>query len=361
MNTGLVSIMMPAFNAEQYIGQAIQSVTSQSYPSWELVVVDDGSTDGTARVVEQFKDLRIKLIHQANGGEAAARNTALQHMTGEFIAFLDADDLYLPDHLKLTVGILQQHPEWDGVYTDGIHIDAEGNELPSLSSRRRGPFQGNIFEKLVWASDVFGPPLCVVIRREKVVQHDLRFDPRIVIGPDWDFFIQFTEFACFGYLGQITCKYRIHLTNISLSTKQQVRLDSLALCRRKAIQLSSFSNCSIETRAFVFYDLLMNLLKSNPVEQDTIMRWPQFLQMPEDEQARLLRLAAGRGIAYGTELKYPREWLKRSRKLSPRNVRGAVLDLFLTVSPRLTAEFLRRRYAQQDRNTIFSPFSDLIE
>ena len=95
----LVSVMMPAYNAENYIEAAVKSVLAQSYDHWELIVVDDGSTDGTASVVAEFDDPRIKLFKQSNGGESAARNTAIRQMQGEFVAFLDADDMYLPDHL----------------------------------------------------------------------------------------------------------------------------------------------------------------------------------------------------------------------------------------------------------------------
>jgi len=357
---GLVSIMMPAYNAEDYIGEAIESILIQVYTDWELIIVNDGSTDGTAEVASAYHDERIRLISQANSGEAAARNTAMGHMAGEYIAFLDADDAYFPHHLNIAMKALHEHSEWDGVYTDGIHIDTSGRELPPLSSRRRGPFQGWLFDKLVWASDVFGPPLCVVIRREKVLARDLWYDPRIVIGPDWDFFLRYAEYATFGYRGEITCKYRIHLANISLRANQQVKLDSLALCRKKAIQLESFSKCTVETRGFVFYDLLVNLLDGNPVEQDAITRWPQFLELPREEQARLLRLVAGRSMAGGIAPDYPKAWLKRSSMLQPGDRRSLMMSLLLGASPRLAGAILRRRDSRQADSALSSPFSDLL-
>jgi len=359
MKSGLVSIMMPAYNAEAYIGDAIQSVLSQTYPDWELIVVNDGSTDGTALVIDEFTDPRVKKINQANGGEAVARNTALENMQGEFVAFLDADDEFLPNHLEVTVRILQEHPEWDGVYTDGDYIDQKGTYLQRLSSRRRGPFEGWIFEQLVWASDVFGPPLCVLVRRDKVMQHEIRYDPRIVIGPDWDFFTRLSEHVLFGYLDQVTCRYRIHQSNITLKAKQQVKLDSLALCRRKAMQLDSFSKCSIETRSFFFYDLLVNLLIGRPSEQESIMQGSQFRQLNAGEQARLLRLTAGSAIVADTDLESVRNWLNRSLELHPADLRSFTLRFLVEVSPKATARFLKRRYARQNINSIFTPFSDI--
>ena len=359
MKPGLISIMMPAYNAEAYIGDAIKSVLSQTYTDWELIVVNDGSSDGTAGVIDGFTDPRIKSISQDNGGEAVARNTALDQMQGEYIAFLDADDEFLANHLEITVRFLQQHAERDGVYTDGDYIDQKGTYLQKLSSRRRGPFEGWIFEHLVWASDVFGPPLCVLVRRNKVMQHEIRYDPRIVIGPDWDFFTRLSEHVLFGYLDQTTCRYRIHLTNITLKAKQQVKLDSLALCRRKAMQLDSFSKCSVETRSFFFYDLLVNLLIGSPAEQESIMQSPQFRQLASGEQARLLRLTASSALVADTDLEFVRNWLNRSLNLHPADLRSYILRFLVELSPKATRSFLKKRYARQNINSIFTPFSDI--
>lgn len=191
MRPDLVSVMMPVYNAEGYIAQAIGSVLSQTIPNWELVIVNDGSKDRSADIAAGFSDPRIKLIHQPNGGEASARNTALDNVQGEYLAFLDADDVFLPHHLEVAHGRLARSPDLDGVYTDGYHIDQHGTRMKSLTSRRRGPFEGWVFEQAVRASDVLGPPTSVVLRRRLILQHHLDFDTRIVIGPDWDFFTRF--------------------------------------------------------------------------------------------------------------------------------------------------------------------------
>src|SRR5215203_5289228 len=203
--------MMPAYNAEKYIAEAIKSVIAQTYINWELIV-DDGSTDGTAAVVTGVSDPRIKIVRQDNRGEAAARNTALRHMRGEFIGFLDADDLYLPDHLQVAVDCLQRNPESDGVYTDGHYCDANAKALKTLSSRRRGPFEGRVFDEVVRGSDLFGPPLCVVLRSKPSKVHNIKFDENIIIGPDWVFFMEYANLARFKYVERCTCLYRLHQT-----------------------------------------------------------------------------------------------------------------------------------------------------
>jgi glycosyltransferase involved in cell wall biosynthesis len=106
-----VSIIMPAYNAAGFISESIASVISQDWQDWELIVVDDGSNDGTADIVNEFHDPRIHLIQQANAGVSAARNVALDHLQGEFVVLLDSDDLLAPHSLRVRVEFLQAHPE----------------------------------------------------------------------------------------------------------------------------------------------------------------------------------------------------------------------------------------------------------
>ncbi|MGC8559494.1 MAG: glycosyltransferase [Phycisphaerae bacterium] len=107
----LVSIITPAYNAGAYIVDAIESVLDQTYPFFEMIVVDDGSTDDTAEKVQAIDDPRIDLIRQANAGVAAARNRAMESAQGTYFAFLDADDLALPQRLEKQLTFLQDHPE----------------------------------------------------------------------------------------------------------------------------------------------------------------------------------------------------------------------------------------------------------
>jgi glycosyltransferase involved in cell wall biosynthesis len=116
-----VSVIMPAFNVEPYVGDAIRSALAQTYPDFELIVVDDGSKDGTADVVRSLarEDKRVKLVQQANRGLAGARNSALRASRGEFFALLDSDDLWEPEFLAEQMAILEAHPEVDIVTGNG--------------------------------------------------------------------------------------------------------------------------------------------------------------------------------------------------------------------------------------------------
>ncbi len=110
-----VSIIMPAYNVEPFVEAAVASVRAQTFRDFELLVVDDGSTDGTAAVVERHarEDPRVRLLCQTNAGISAARNLALRHARGSLIAILDSDDAWTPDYLEAQVRILEQRPEVD--------------------------------------------------------------------------------------------------------------------------------------------------------------------------------------------------------------------------------------------------------
>lgn len=135
MNNDLVSIVMPAYKAEKTVAEAIRSVQAQSYPHWQLLVVDDGSPDGTADVVAELakSDPRIELVRQANAGPAMARQKALDHAHGRYIAFLDSDDLWLPGKLERQLAFMAEHRAALS-YTAFRRIQADGSGLGQLIS-----------------------------------------------------------------------------------------------------------------------------------------------------------------------------------------------------------------------------------
>jgi len=137
----LVSIIMPVYNGADYIGQAIESVLSQNYTNFELVIVDDGSTDNTKEVVLQYNDDRIKYIYKENGGVSSARNRAIIQSKGQYIMPLDADDMMAPYFITLHLQEFEKHPEADLVYCDVLLIDADGKPItvmkkPEYQNRR---------------------------------------------------------------------------------------------------------------------------------------------------------------------------------------------------------------------------------
>lgn len=358
LKPGLVSIMMPAYNAEKFIRAAIKSVLSQTYPLWELILVNDGSTDQTEKIIREFSDPRIRLFHQENSGEASARNHALSKIQGEFLAFLDADDFFYPSSLALLVSYLNQHPEKDAVYCDGYYIDTNDKVLSSLSTFRRGPFEGDLFEQLVRASDVFGPPMTIMLRSEKVLSSNIRFDPRIVIGPDWDFFTQLSQFIIFGYLNQKLCFYRVHQTNITLTAGNARKNHSLALCRLKMIDLPKFNDCKEEVRVYVFYDLMVNLITEDLSSIELLLSHPSFNRLSPCEQNRLIRLTVIKQIFLHPDRKATlKKWLRKATSLCPNDQKTNFVRLFYSISPPIFRLFLNLRETLRPKISPASPFS----
>lgn len=353
--------MMPAYNAGRYIAQAVDSVLAQTFLDWELIVIDDGSTDDTAQVLACYSDPRIQIFHQANSGEAAARNAALDRASGKYLAFLDADDVFLPDHLETAAAFFQANPGYDGLYTDGYYINQDGQRLKPLSARRRGPFEGDIFEQVMRSSDVFGAPVCVFLTRQVIVQAALRFDLEIIIGPDWDFLTQYAEKGRFGYSPKTTCLYRVHTTNISLRTNLEKRTRSLARCREKTIHMARFGECSPEARFFVFYDLMVNLLKADQDRRDEIVRWPEFQALPTTLQAQLVRHMAVDLLVSGQNSALAGDWLRLALELDPTETRTRFLSSLYRVSPRLCETVLRFRKGGKEDQGPVSPFADLFQ
>jgi len=129
----LVSVVIPTYNRAASIGEALDSVLAQTYPAMEIIVVDDGSTDDTRQILMQ-RYPQVRYFHQENGGVSRARNRAIREARGEFIAFLDSDDLWLPDKTEKQVACFKQHPDAGLVHTDADFLDNTGPE-PVLLAR----------------------------------------------------------------------------------------------------------------------------------------------------------------------------------------------------------------------------------
>lgn len=125
----LVSVIIPVYGAEKYIAATLQSLLTQTYGNFEALIIDDGSPDRSIEICQQFTDPRIKIINQKNRGLAGARNTGIRQATGEYLAFLDADDLWLPEKLKKHIEHLENSSNVGVSFSISAFIDEEGNSL----------------------------------------------------------------------------------------------------------------------------------------------------------------------------------------------------------------------------------------
>lgn len=156
----LVSIILPAYQAEETIADVIQSVISQTYSHWELIIVNDGCTDDTVQTVQQFIDKRIKIISQKNSGVASARNTGIKKANGTYIAFIDSDDIWLPWKLEAEINCLKEHQvEECLVYSGYYAINSDGNllNIPKMSTKN-----GMVADKILNNEGVLLPSTVMV-------------------------------------------------------------------------------------------------------------------------------------------------------------------------------------------------------
>ena len=135
----MISVIIPLYNKETSIATALRGVLAQTYQDFEIVVVDDGSTDGSAAIVETFDDSRIRLIRQANAGVSAARNRGIEEAKGEYVAFLDADDEWMPKFLEEIAALIADYPESRARATNYI-FNSNGVKSPTIL--RKIPFSG---------------------------------------------------------------------------------------------------------------------------------------------------------------------------------------------------------------------------
>lgn len=168
----LVSIIMPAYNAEVYISEAIGSIREQTYQNWELIIVDDGSTDLTANIVKKFADLdnRIKYTYQQNSKQGKARNLGIKKSSGEFLAFLDTDDLWLPHKLEFSLKEFEKG-DYDLLFTE-TYVFYNNNELVEISNLPMMNIVPGIYSGTKGLSSFLSinkiPFLTVLVRKEVV-------------------------------------------------------------------------------------------------------------------------------------------------------------------------------------------------
>ncbi|MBN1571264.1 MAG: glycosyltransferase [Acidobacteria bacterium] len=189
MNTSKVSVILPAYNQKDYVENAIRSVLDQTYGLLELIIVDDGSTDSTASIVPQFDDCRIRYIYQDNKGLPSARNTGINHSSGKYLAFLDADDVYHPAKLEAQTAFLDSAPDVGLCYHSRIEIDNQGNSLNFV----KAPAEVGLKELLL------GFPFSindVLIRREWINTVGLFDETFVLNSEDRDFYLRLALAGC---------------------------------------------------------------------------------------------------------------------------------------------------------------------
>jgi glycosyltransferase involved in cell wall biosynthesis len=205
-----VSVIIPTYNRARFIREAIESVFGQSFSDFELIVVDDGSKDETAKIVGALVDSRLNFIRQENRGRSAARNRAIALARGRYVAFLDSDDMYLPDKLAQQVDYMDSHPEDGMIYTSAMCIDDDGK--PLNSQRYDAWASGDIYKQVAFFQPVTITLPTVMVRRE-VLNVVGEFDEAMDRFEDTDLWRRIAKHYRVGMLVEATCILRTHDDN----------------------------------------------------------------------------------------------------------------------------------------------------
>jgi len=219
VSTPLISTIIPVYNGESYLREAIDSTLNQTYSNHEVVVINDGSTDNTAQIAQSYSSA-VKYHFQPNSGLSGARNTGVQRSRGDYLAFLDADDLFMPEKLELQFECFNADPVLDMVFG---HV--EQFYSPDLSDGERAQFA---------VSEMVMPGLfagAMLVNRLAFLQAGY-YDPNLRVGQFLDWYMKAKERGLKQFiLTEVVVKRRIHLTNMSSQASRNDKIDFARLIK----------------------------------------------------------------------------------------------------------------------------------
>ena len=208
-----VSVILNCYNSEKYISQAIESVLNQSYPNWELICFDNNSNDYTVNLIKIYNDSRVFLyINEINENLSTARNKAISKAKGDLIAFLDSDDIWLPQKLFEQVQVFIDKPYLGLVYTDVYYFRDEVENQMQLYKYRKN-YVGNCFDKLLL--DYF---LCIstcMVNKKLISSEQIEFDDILNVCEDLDYFLKISQLFKIDYVNEPLVKYRLHNNSLT--------------------------------------------------------------------------------------------------------------------------------------------------
>lgn len=238
----VVSVVIPTYGHEAFVQATLESVWAQTFTDYEIIVINDGSPDGTDALLKPFAAAgRIRYVRQPNGGQASARNQGITQARGEFIALLDDDDLWLPDKLSWQVEALRSHPESAVVYGRATPIDDTGNETVPLGEDGVPlvlPWEtpsGWVYEAFIQQNWILSPGKCLIRRTAlDAVADPAPFDPDPELRgcDDWDLWCRIAERHPFLFVDRVALRYRFHAANASRDILQMHR-GTLRMCQKQ--------------------------------------------------------------------------------------------------------------------------------
>jgi glycosyltransferase involved in cell wall biosynthesis len=199
----LISVIIPAYNAEKTISETIQSLQQQTFSDLEIIVINDGSTDKTLELLQSIDEPRLKVFSFENGGLPVARNRGIERATGEFITFIDADDLWTPDKLADQLAALQQNPQAGVAYSWTAFINEKSEYLYAWEPLY---YQGNVYPELL-VKNFISSGSNILVRKE-FIESAGKFDPLLKSAEDWDYYIRLAARCEFVMVPKYQILYR---------------------------------------------------------------------------------------------------------------------------------------------------------
>lgn len=212
-----VSVIIPVYNSAALLPAALESVFNQTFQDYEIITVNDGSTDNTAQVLQGYEP-RIRVFHQSNAGASSARNAGIRAARGEFIAFLDADDIWEPEKLELQVAALRAHQAAGVCYTEGFYFEGEKSWICNFGDNPQT--SGMIFDAIL--AKHFISMTSVMVRRSCLDEVGL-FDESLIGSEDYNLFLRLAKKYPYQFVERPLVRLRCHDGNLSGNLPQMCR------------------------------------------------------------------------------------------------------------------------------------------
>jgi glycosyltransferase involved in cell wall biosynthesis len=218
-----VSINLCCYNSEKYLRETLDSVVDQTYHDWELIIINDGSTDSTETIVKEYINRGAPIVYhyQENSGLGHSRNEALARSHGKYIAFIDHDDVWLPEKLRQQITVLETEPDYDLVYTN--YYVVRGNNKTAKFKRPQPA--GRVFDRFLSSYPIHVST--VIVRQSAVKKLDPLFNPNLLMTEDFDFCMRLLIAGQASYLSQPLATYRYHTAMSSVTNEIRLIKESI--------------------------------------------------------------------------------------------------------------------------------------
>lgn len=262
----IISVIIPVFNGEKTIRETLQSVLNQTFTDFEVIVIDDGSNDSTLEVVSSIKDSKLKVFSYSNAGQAESRNRGIAKAVGEYITFIDADDLWTPDKLEAQLKALHDHPRAAVAYSWTDYIDESGK---FLGSGQHLTVNGDAYAQLLvkcFLENGSNP----LIRSQALTAVGV-FDKAMTPSEDWDLYLRLASRYQFVCVSAPQILYRISATSESSNTRRMASAGLRVIEQAFAQAPQSLQHLKKQSFAEFYNYLFFRSLKGTPERQKSLL------------------------------------------------------------------------------------------